>query len=428
MSKLAIICSQFPEMHETFVIREMIALHEGGIPLRIYSLKHCRDKIRHPEVQKLDSTIHYAAWDDPQTWIKSCAGFLGHPLSSLKTLGWILRHHSARPSLLLKSLVVWKQCLAMLADFKRSGISHVHAHWATMPTTAAVVMSKLLNISYSFTAHAWDIFVDNPTLMEKVKHAELVITCTDYNRRYLQNKCPDRKHRIVLNYHGVDLSKFGMAHDTGERVDTPAQWTIGEPAEKEDVPLFLSVGRLVEQKGFEDLIQAAKILHDKGIEFRSVIVGTGPLYDKFQQAIKTSGLESVVSILPGMGQKDLRKLYAAAEAFVLPCVIAKNNDRDGIPNVIFEAMAMGIPVISTNVSGVPEAVIDQRTGFCVNPHDPRQLAKSMEFVLNSPEMARELGRAGRHHIEEHFDDKVHMKQLIQMMQRLLEEGKKELPV
>jgi len=419
-NKTAIITSQFPESNETFVIRELAALSTAGFKIEIFSLKKCRDRIRHPEAEVLAKQTTVIAWDDPGVWLRSAAAFLRHPVKSSRALAWVLRHESSSVTNLAKAIVVWMQSLVLARQMKAKGITHVHSHWATMPTTAAVLTARLLNLRFSFTAHAWDIFVSNPSLPEKVRLASAIITCTESNRQALADMCPTETGKIRLSYHGVDIRKFDSTN-TGIRNNSSAiPVSTDEKSLHNDIkPMFLSVGRFVEQKGYEDLVSAYEEVKNRGVSFNAVIVGEGPLRKSIQRRIESAGLTDYVEIKSDMPQSELADLYRHAYAFVLPCVISANGDRDGIPNVILEAMAAGLPVISTTVSGVPEAVRDQISGFTVNPHSPAQLASALESIAADRELGARMGCESRHIAVERFSDELHLAGLVVLMNEII---------
>ncbi len=420
---LGIITSQFPETHETFVARELKALADAGLPLRIYSLKRCRDRIVHPDAEAMQASTVCVAWDDAATWVQALREILRHPWRALSALGWIVRHHPWPPVTLAKALMVWGQSLAVARRMRRDGVAHVHAHWATMPTTAAVVASRWLGIPFSFTAHAWDLFVRNPSLKAKVELAARVITCTDYGRRYLNHLCPSSRDKIALSYHGVDLRQFGMRNAAcGMVEDLIPHSPFRIPNGVSGTPLLLSVGRLVETKGYETLLEAYRLLKQRGIAFRAVIVGAGPQRRRLARRLRRDGLAWVVELRPTMTQGALRALYGEAFAFVLPCEVAGNGDRDGIPNVILEAQACGLPVVTTTISGIPEAVQDRRNGMLVPPRAPERLAEALEALLRRPTWARVLGDHGRMWVETQFDARHHLQRLVGQMRNLLEWG------
>ncbi|MBI4355951.1 MAG: glycosyltransferase [Candidatus Omnitrophica bacterium] len=401
---LGVVVSQFPELHETFITRELAALRDAGVVLRIYSLKRCRDRFIHAEAQTLLSCTVYLPWDQVRVWWRAAVELARHPWQAATTLGWTLRHHAWPPRTVAKALVVWVQAMALARQMRRDGVARLHAHWATMPATAAAIAARWLRLSWSFTAHAWDLFVPNPSLAAKVRLADRVLTCTAYNRAHLARICPDAQDKMLLNYHGVDLARFTRA---------PAAASAG-------APLLLSIGRLVETKGFDTLLEAYHRLRRRGVAFRAVIIGEGPGHRRLQRQIEAFGLADSVELRPVAGQEALRQWYADAFAFVLPCAVARNGDRDGIPNVILEAMAMGKPVISTTISGVPEAVQDQHTGLLVPPARPDLLADVLAWLLERPQLAQVMGQEGRRWVERHFDDRIHAQRLVTHMKALCE--------
>ena len=325
-----------------------------------------------------------------------------------------------------------------------------------MPTTSAAVVSKWLGIPFSFTAHAWDIFVRNPSLRAKIRLAQRVITCTDYNRWYLQALCPEASGRIMLNYHGVDLERFlptgrmlvagswklEQSGKSGGKLEA-GTWKLDErvpasslqpPASDSTNPLvpassfqplasdhvsLLSVGRLVSTKGYGTLITAYGLLKERGLAFRAVVVGQGPLKGALERQIRGLGLQGRVDLLPAMGQEELRALYSQARAFVLPSEVAPNGDRDGIPNVILEASAMGLPVVSTDISGIPEAVQDRATGRLIEPGNAEALADVLQEFIEDPGYASSLGAAARRFVEQTFDARMHMASLVAVMRQLV---------
>ena len=403
---LAIIVSQFPELHETFVLRELSALARARIPIRIYSLKRCRDRIVHDAARPLLGYTTYAPWFAPSTWLMALRELARAPRCGLAMLGWTLRHHGWPPLDMAKAIVVWGQSLALVSRMRADRVQHIHAHWATFPTTAAVIAARCLGVRFSFTAHAWDIFVRNRSLEAKAAAANQIITCTEYNRQQLAVRCPQARQRIALNYHGVDLTQF-----KGDTVST--LYRHGQ------TPVFLSVGRLVQTKGYDTLLQAYHRLVARGVRFRARIVGEGPLQARLRRMIHHLGLASYVEMSPALGQEPLRAVYQQAFALVLPSTVASNQDRDGLPNVILEAMASGLPVVSTTVSGIPEAVESGRTGVLVSPNRPDQLADVLEQLARDPATAQAYGQAARETVARRFNDERHLNQLVNQMKGLL---------
>jgi len=279
---------------------------------------------------------------------------------------------------------------AYLVDvLSRSPADHLHAHFASTPTRVALFAHRLSGIPYTFTAHAKDIFVsDLEAFRVKLEGARAVVTCTQYNRDFLSKQygplCDGKLHCI---YHGLDISQFKFSLSRRDEA--------GEP-------VILSVARLVEKKGLEDLIIAADILRRPGRTFKVEIIGSGPLRDPLKAHAQRLGLADRVSLVGAQAHDAVCLAYQRASVFVLPCVVASNGDRDGIPNVLLEAMASGVPVVSTPVSGIPELIESGVNGILVPQHDARSLADAIERLLASRELRDRLARAARTKLESAF--------------------------
>jgi glycosyltransferase involved in cell wall biosynthesis len=256
---------------------------------------------------------------------------------------------------------------------------HLHAHFAGMAARTAYWLKEFFNVPFSFTAHANDIFAPRSFaigLDQLVDAASAVITETDYAANFLRERFPRSASRIERVYNGIDVTNFARAY-----FNTP-------------LPLILSVGRLIEKKGFADLIEACRLLRESGCEFRCDIIGDGPLRSNLQAEIVRAGLESRVTLVGSQSQERIHERLAAAHLFVLPCVKDAAGGSDNLPTVIAEAMAAGLPVVSTSIAGIPEMVEHNVTGELVAPNDPRALALAIERVITDRARARQLGARG----------------------------------
>jgi len=393
--KISYILSQFPENYETFILREIIELKKNKINLELFSLKKCKDKVIHPQAQEFIKQTHYSSLLSFNI-MKALFYFIWNkPIKCMRLVHYLIRLNFSSLEFLIKSLAIVPISLFYAKLMRDLHITHIHAHWATIPTTSAVIVSRILGIPFSFTAHAWDIFLTNPMLKEKVLCAEFVATCTGYNKNYLDSLLDFRENeKIFLNYHGIDFDTL--------------------PRTKKDIDdkLIFSIGRLCEQKGFPYLIEACAILRDKGHQFRCVIIGEGPDRNALTSQIDELGLQECV-FLDGMKpQSYIFEMFNKARMFVLPCVISKNGDRDGIPNVIIESLAMRTPVISTTVSGIPEIIINHVTGIAVEPRNSVQLAETIIKFINDPKEAEVYASNGRKLVEEKFDIKKNIRELV----------------
>jgi glycosyltransferase involved in cell wall biosynthesis len=259
------------------------------------------------------------------------------------------------------------------------GINHLHAHFAGMAARTAFWINKFFLINFSFTAHANDIFSPRQFeigLDKLVDRARVIVTETDYAARFLHERFSHRADRIHRIYNGLDLAEFGRADFSS----TP--------------PLIIAVGRLIPKKGFGHLIRTCALLAERGKSFRCEIIGEGPLKDELRRQIDEMHLRNNVELTGAKPQAQLRGRLAAANVFVLPSVIDADGGMDNLPTVIMEAMATGLPVVSTNIGGIPEMIVENETGFLVQPGDAAAMADAIETVINDPSSAARLGYSG----------------------------------
>jgi glycosyltransferase involved in cell wall biosynthesis len=262
---------------------------------------------------------------------------------------------------------------------RQIGIDHVHAHFAGMAARTAFWINKFFSITFSFTAHANDIFSPRQFeigLDKLVDRARVIVTETDYAAGFLRERFSHRADRVHRIYNGLDLAEFGRADFSSSP------------------PLIIAVGRLIPKKGFSDLIRACSLLAERGEPFQCEIIGEGPLENELRRQIDELCLQNNVMLTGAKPQTQLRERLAAANVFVLPSVIDPDGGMDNLPTVIMEAMATGLPVVSTNVGGIPEMIIENETGFLVQPGDAAAMADAIESVINDPSSAAKRGQSG----------------------------------
>jgi len=273
---------------------------------------------------------------------------------------------------------------------RADGTRHVHAHWATVSTSAAMLMSRVSGIAYSFTGHAWDIFSETELLPTKIRNAQFVLTCTDFNRQHLLGVAGGPSEKIHVVYHGVQLPE--KQSPSPERTTRTA--------------VILTVGRWTEKKGFAELIEALARVRNAGFAFElRIVAGPGSrAYERsVQQSIDDLGLRDRVTTLPWMAQSDVLDLMRQSDLFVLPCVKDSNGVMDGIPNVLIEALSVDLPVVATRLSGIPELVRHRETGLLVEERDTEELAAGIIWCLEHPAEAKHLAEAGRRLVARMFD-------------------------
>lgn len=412
-SEIAYVLKSYPRMSETFIANEIYLLEKRGLRLRLFSLLDLTDPQRHAVVDATKAPVHYLpqftslseTWFPIWLW-KNAPPFFHSHWQLLKT----------RPAAYFSTLLMalrfafnyrtgswWQPEKSFFKEFLQAGfiaeqvlavstIRHLHAHFCHSATTVAMMASGLSGLPFSFTAHAKDIYVQtlNPgdLLPTKLRRAKFAVTCTGANQKHLAglgvNGTP-----IHTVYHGLDVRQF----------------VPRESAELESAtPLLLTVGRMVEKKGFPVLLQACRLLKDGGQRFHCLFVsGAGVGEQQIISLIQELGLADVVTVQSAVTQEELQTIYHRATLFVLPCQIAKNGDRDGIPNVLVEAMATGLPVVSTTVSGIPELIEDGVSGLLVHEKDALALAEAIARLLASAELRQALGSSAREKVCRLFD-------------------------
>ena len=360
---VAYVLKMFPRFSETFILSELLELERQGVRVHVFSLKRPNDGLVHADVARVRAPVTYL----PEWRLRSLPSFAAAHFELLRRdgrryVGCLRTVVRQRNRAALKHFA---QAGVVARALDRAGVEHVHAHFASTATSVALHVHRLTGVPYSFTAHAKDIYretVRPQDLARKLRAARFAVTVSDYNRRHLAPLAgSDRLMRI---YNGLDLAQFTR---NGERPDDP--------------PLVLAVGRLIEKKGFDDLVRACALLRDDGIPFRCFIVGKGELKAELETLAHELGVDGDVELAGAIPREALVKLYPRASVFAAPCVVGADGNRDGLPTVLIEAMALRVPVVATPVTGIPELVEHERTGLLVAEHDPRARADALGRLL-----------------------------------------------
>lgn len=410
--RVAYVMNGFPRLSETFIAHEIHQLERLGLALRLFVVKRENEPKVHPVVAAIRARIEYlpkasslsghtlARWlrdNAPRFAAAHARVALRHPLRWAGALGTALglawRHRSGFK--LRKVFVKEFVQAGHIADavLRDPTVAHLHGHFCHGVATITWLAARMSGRGYSFTAHAKDIYTPelNPgrLLERKMGGASFVATCTCANAEVLRARHP-RPCEVHAIYHGLDTEFFAP---------TP-------PVPRDGPPLVLAVGRFVEKKGFDQLVEACARLAARGVEFRCRIVGeSGPALEGVRERIARHGLAQHVQLDGPMTQDALRGLYARARVFALPCQVMDDGDRDGFPNVLAESMAMGVPVVTTAISGIPELIDDGRHGLLVPPRDAGALADALARVLGDDALHARLAAGGRQQICERFDSR-----------------------
>lgn len=384
----------YPLLTTTFIDRELAAMKERGVTIHVISMRRPAGSLSPEQTEEMRKVRYMLPVSPLQLVIAVVMAFILHPAALSGTLLRLVR--APHPSVRARFRTFGHVFLGVYtwAVVRSDPPSHVHAHFVDRAAVIGIVVAALLGCSYSVTAHANDIYVKPVLLREKATLARFVATCTGFNARYLAGVVPGA--RVELVYHGLDPDRFEESAD-------------------EDVGRIVSVAQLKEKKGLTYLISACRVLADAGVTFECDIIGEGPLRHELAEQIRTQRLDGRVTLLGPMPHDEVIDRVRTASLFVLPSVVAKDGDRDGIPNVILEAMALGKPVVSTDISGIGEAVIDGVTGSLVPPGDISALADAIADLLNRPETRSKMGEAGRRRIDEVFDIRLNARRLEELL-------------
>lgn len=393
--RLTYIIGSYPLLTTTFIDREIEALQDQGLPSRILAVRQPHGVLS-PDQQRMARNVTYMLPLDVLSFLKGLLTFLLRRPATFFGLLWFLvtRPHT-RTRNRIKSAIHFLQGVYAAYLIRPWRTDHIHAHFADRATTIALVASKLLDIPYSFTAHANDIYVNPVMLSEKMAGAKFVATCTGYNESHLAALANGSSDKIKRIYHGLDTSHYEK-----------------EAREGSPKPIVLAVGQLKEKKGFIYMLKACQTLRAQGHEFECHIVGEGPQRAMLRTEIRRLGLEEIVYLLGALPHEDVIDAYKEATMFVLPAVVSQDGDRDGIPNVILEAQAMELPVVSTRHSGIPEVIQDGFNGLLVEPANESALAQAIAKLLEDSALGAEMGQRGRQIVTEKFDVDRNAKSLL----------------
>lgn len=405
-TKIGYLAQLFPGLTITFVYREILALRAVGLQLESFSIwKPNPDELSEEAKGFVEETFYVF----PLNWFQFVHSHIyylfSRPKLYLGTLWFCLTREHTSFKNRVRTFYHFCQAVYMGKTVERKQIQHLHAHFALNATTIALVISRLSGVTFSFTAHADDIFVNPILLPEKIKAALFIVVISEYNARFLYDvvPAPETLNKMYLVHCGIDVKRFSP------NSQQPSVFP----------PTILAVGQLVEKKGYAYLIKACKILVGRGYDFRCLIAGGGPQEALLTHMIEEAKLSNHVHLVGRVFQEQLPDYYRQADIFVLACVRSHNQSMDGIPNVLMEAMAMEIPCISTTISGIPELVEHGKTGLLVPPQDEVSLADAIATLLEDPELRTTLGKAGRAKVIADFEIEKSADTLIQIFRSYL---------
>ena len=390
--RVAYIMSRFPKITETFILYEMLAMEKAGVQVEVYPLLREKTEAMHPEAVPFVQRAHFQPFISFSI-IKANLYFLFRkPGAYLGTLWALLRSNLGSFRFLTGALGIFPKSVLFARQMKAQNIDHVHAHFASHPAAAGFIIHRLVGIPYSFTAHGSDLHRDRHMLQEKVAEAGFVAAISIYNKELIVSECQGNfRDKVAVIHCGVNTNVF---HYRTEKT----------PHENGKQPfMIVCVGTLHEVKGQEYLLRACKKLQERGIDFQCNFVGDGPDRDSLTRLVEAEGISGKVKFHGQQKQAAIARLLQDADVLVAPSVPTSDGRREGIPVVLIEAMSSGVPVIASNLSGIPELVIDGQTGLLIPPRNVEALADALEHYYRDPALRWHLAGAGRKKVVEEFD-------------------------
>lgn len=387
--RLVYVLGEFPSISETFILREMTALEDMGYHLLPLSMEQPEEGLVHEEaVPFVERTLQRPAPFSGPSFGGLLRTLVQRPLGLMSAILFVVRHVLGHPRYAREVVSAFMAAVFFASRLSARDTRHVHAHFASYPATVGLLLAEVCGSGFSMSCHAQDIFGQGTILLpRKMGEAEFVSVCTRHGLERLQRlhtlSSSDKLHLI---YHGIDVNRI-------EHV----------PHVEYPLPLIVSVGRLVEKKGFPFLLQAAAVLHGQGVQFELIIVGDGPMRDELERMASGLGLREKVVFAGHLTQEQIAHVYRRADAFCLASIVGKDGDRDGLPNVILEAMAYGVPVVASNLSAIPEAVVHEETGLLAPPGSANEFAAQLERVLSDRDLRTRLIANARRKVENEFD-------------------------
>jgi colanic acid/amylovoran biosynthesis glycosyltransferase len=386
--RIGYIVKMFPRISETFILNEILEVERQGAEVVIFSAKKPNEGRFHPQLAELKARVYYLDELDLKKWSTWISGHWSI-LAPFQPRLWEAVGTALQEGDVARVDLIW-QAAWIAAQAQVQGIEHLHAHFASLPSTLAHLAHQVSGIPFSFTAHAKDIYVytnNEHYLNEKMISAGRVVTVTNFNRAYLERTYPHvPSNRVEVIHNGIDLNLFKADPSVSRKADH-----------------ILAVGRLVPKKGLDVLLSALARLKSDGVPFHCRIVGDGSERAALESQRSVLGLDEEVQFCGALHRDQVLDLMKSATVMALPCVVAEDGNVDALPTVLLEALACGLPVVSTRVSGIPEIVDHDTNGFLCEPNDPPALAACLKELLSDPARRDQLATAGRMKAETHFD-------------------------
>lgn len=403
--QIAFVLKGYPRLSETFIAQEIHSLLGLGLDIAIYSLRHPTDHSTHPIHDEINASVNYLPeylHDEPLRVIKGFLAAILRPGFRKAFSTWFSDIKRDRSRGRVRR---FGQAMVLAAELP-GNTKLLHAHFMHTPASVTRYAAQLLGLPWTCSAHAKDIWTSPEwELREKLDDCEWLTSCTAANIDYLAGLAA--KNNVMLNYHGVDLQRFPA-------IDARVSRNDGSIPQK--AVHLLSVGRAVSKKGYGGLLDALALLPEE-LHWTFTHIGGGELLDALQQHAHSLGVDARCHWLGGQAQQVVLAHYREADLFVLNSQIDENGDRDGLPNVIVEAQSQSLAVLSTNISGIPELIKNEKNGILVEQREPAAFSAALSRLIADPALRDALGRAGNSRVREVFDKDINIQQLFAQFSR-----------
>lgn len=400
--KIAYMMSRFPKISETFILYEILEQERLGNVVEVYPLLREHQPVTHPEAERLVERAHFHPYISWPIVRANWHYLLRRPGAYFRTLAEVLGGTWGSTNFFLGALMYWPKAVRFAYEMEGLGIKHVHAHFCNHPALVALIIHRLAGIPYSFTAHGSDLHKDKRMLDKKVEAAAFAVTVSNFNKGEMIKACGENmRDKIHIVHCGIDQEVFAP------------------PVEKSSDGRFriICVASFEEVKGHKYLIEACRVLRERGLDFVCDLIGDGPVRAQVAKQIADNNLQDRIIIHGSRKRMEVAQMMAAAHVKVLASVPTAEGKREGVPVVLMEAMASGLPVVSSQLSGIPELVENGQTGILVQPGEVNALALALQKLHADPALRLKMGRAGREKVLREFNLKLNVAKLAKLFSR-----------
>jgi glycosyltransferase involved in cell wall biosynthesis len=403
---VAVLMSRFPTVTETFILREMIEMERQAQPVRLVPMLRENPPVIHDAAKPWTNRALYTKYISPAIVVSNLRTLLKRPGRYLSLLGKFIAGTITSPAMFVRTVAVFPKSVHLAEVLPKEGIGHIHAHYATHPSTMALIIASLSNITFSFTVHAHDIQVDRSLLRWKLRETKFVRSISDYNKRFLEKLYPAETEggKIIVVHVGIEPEMY--EENSRKLVSMNA-----------GAPKIVCVAAHRPYKGLPVLIEASRILKEQGVAFECDVIGHGPMREELERMVADKQVGDVFRLAGPKSQDEVARMMAESTLFVLPSIIASDGQMEGIPVALMEAMASGRAVVSTSISGIPELVEHGISGLLVPPGDAQALAHAMRTLLENRERAKQMGVAGQKKVRAEFTLQDCVAQLLARLER-----------